>query len=152
MQNIIPFSEVLKQHFIDLNIEWLETYFYVEPHDADLLNNCKEVIIDKGGFIYFYKENDIILGTFALIKVTDTIFELGKMAVSPKSRGKGIGQKMIQFCIDFAESKNWKKIILYSNTKLENSIYIYRKYSFEEIPIEKNNPYSRGNIKMELIL
>ncbi len=152
MQNIIPFSEVLKQHFIDLNIEWLETYFYVEPHDADLLNNCKEVIIDKGGFIFFYKENDKILGTFALIKVTDTIFELGKMAVSPKSRGKGIGQKMMQFCIDFAESKNWKKIILYSNTKLENSIYIYRKYGFEEISIEKNNPYSRGNIKMELIL
>jgi len=152
MKNIIPFSSDLKQHFINLNIEWLETYFYVEPHDAELLNNCEEVIIDKGGFIFFYNENDKILGTFALIKVTDTIFELGKMAVSPKSRGKGIGQKMIQFCIDFAESKNWKKIILYSNTKLENSIYIYRKYGFEEILIEKNNPYSRGDIKMEIKL
>jgi len=152
MQNITPFSEVLKKHFIELNIEWLETYFYVESHDADLLNNCKEVIIDKGGFIYFYKENDKILGTFALIKIMDTVFELGKMAVSPKSRGKGIGQKMMQFCIELAESKNWKKLILYSNTKLENSIYIYRKYDFKEILIEKNNPYSRGNIKMELTL
>ncbi|MCK5637209.1 MAG: GNAT family N-acetyltransferase, partial [Flavobacteriaceae bacterium] len=93
-----------------------------------------------------------ILGTFALIKITANIFELGKMAVSPESRGKGIGQKLMDYCIEFAKSKNWEKLVLYSNTKLENSIYIYRKYGFIEIPIEKNNPYSRGNIKMELEL
>lgn len=152
MANILPYSCELKQHFIDLNIEWLNTYFYVEPHDADLLNNCKEVIIDKGGHIFFYQNNDEILGTFALIKISDTIFELGKMAVSPNSRGIGIGQKLLQFCIDFARSKKWEKIILYSNTKLENSIYIYRKFGFKEILIETNNPYARGNIKMELKL
>ena len=152
MQNIISYSDELKKYFIDLNIEWLETYFYVEQHDADLLNNCKEVIIDKGGFIFFYKENEEVLGTFALIKVTENTFELGKMAVSPKSRGKGIGQKLMVFCVEFAKSKNWEKLLLYSNTKLENSIYIYRKFGFVEIPIEENNPYSRGNIKMELIL
>lgn len=150
MKNIIPFTEGLASHFRDLNVEWLETYFYVEPHDADLLSNCKEEIIDKGGHIFFYQEKDKILGTFALIRITDSIFELGKMAVTPESRGKGIGQFMLKFCIKFAESKNWEKVILYSNTKLENSIYIYRKYGFKEIPIEKNNPYSRGNIKMEL--
>jgi len=152
MQNIISYSDELKKYFIDLNIEWLETYFYVEQHDADLLNNCKEVIIDKGGFIFFYKENEEVLGTFALIKITEDTFELGKMAVSPKSRGKGIGQKLMEYCIKFSKSKNWEKLLLYSNTKLENSIYIYRKFGFVEIPIEENNPYSRGNIKMELIL
>ena len=110
------------------------------------------IIIDKGGYIFFYQERDKILGTFALIKITDSICELRKMAVSPEHRGKGIGQKLMDYCIEFAKSKNWEKLVLYSNTKLENSIYIYRKYGFIEIPIEKNNPYSRGNIKMELEL
>lgn len=152
MKEIIPFSNNLSRHFKDLNIEWLETYFYVEPHDAELLNNCKEVIIDKGGHIFFYQKNGQILGTFALIKVSETVFELGKMAVAPEARGQGIGQKLMQFLIEFSKSKQWKKLILYSNTKLENSIHIYRKYGFNEIPIEANNPYSRGNIKMELTL
>lgn len=152
MNNIIPFSNNLAGHFKGLNLEWLENYFYVEPHDADLLNNCKELIIDQGGFIFFYRENDKILGTFALIKVSNHIFELGKMAVSPNYRHKGIGQKMMQFCIDFSKDKNWDKIILYSNTKLENSIFIYKKYGFLEVPIDKNNPYARSNIKMKLIL
>ncbi|MCF6224431.1 MAG: GNAT family N-acetyltransferase [Flavobacteriaceae bacterium] len=152
MVKIIPYSDSFKQHFIDLNIEWLETYFYVEEHDADLLNNCKKIIIDRGGFIFFYQENDTILGTFALIKVTDSIFELGKMAVSPEVRGKGIGQKLMQFCIAFSKKNKWDKLILYSNTKLENSIYIYRKFGFNKIEIEVENPYARGNIKMELTL
>ena len=147
MENIIPFSGHLAHHFRDLNIEWLETYFYVEQHDADLLNNCKEVIIDKGGFIFFYKENKEILGTFALIKVSDNIFELGKMAVTPKARGKGIGQKLMQFCMEFARSNKWTTLVLYSNTKLENSIYIYRKYGFIEIPMEKTILMTEGILK-----
>lgn len=151
MNNIIPFTNALAFHFRDLNIEWLENYFYVETHDADLLNNCKELIIDQGGYIFFYKEGDAILGTFALIKISDSIFELGKMAVTPKARGKGIGQQLMQFCIGFAKNKKWKKLILYSNTKLENSIYIYRKFGFKDIKMEEIKPYSRGNIKMERV-
>lgn len=38
--------------------------------------------------------------------------------------------------------------MLYSNTKLENAIYIYRKFGFIEITVEPNSPYKRSNIKM----
>ena len=58
------------------------------------------------------------------------VFELTKMAVSPNQRGKKIGQQLMQQCIDFAQSQGFPKLILYSNTRLENAIYIYRKYGF----------------------
>jgi len=80
------------------------------------------------------------------------VFELGKMAVSADSRGMGIGQKMMEFCISFSKKKKWSKLLLYSNTKLDNSIYIYKKFGFDEVPIEKDNPYTRSNIKMQLNL
>lgn len=80
----------------------------------------------------------------------DGLLELTKMAVSPKHRGLKIGQQLMQHCIDYAKSKGLPRIILYSNTKLENAIYIYRKYGFIEIPVEENCPYKRSNIKMEL--
>ncbi len=38
------------------------------------------------------------------------------------------------------------------NTKLENAIYIYKKYGFIEVDLEKDNPYMRSNIKMILEL
>ena len=47
---------------------------------------------------------------------------------------------------------DFEKIILYSNTMLENAIYIYKKHGFIEIPMEEKTPYKRSNIKMELVL
>jgi len=149
---IIPFSSQYSTDFKLLNVEWLEKYFVVEPHDAELLEKSQENIIDKGGFIFLAKLNNKIIGTVALIKIDSQNFELGKMAVSPKVQSLGIGQQIMQYSIDFGKSQHWSNLILYSNTVLENAIYIYRKYGFIEVPIEKDNPYARGNIKMILKL
>lgn len=149
---IIPFDSKYAKNFADLNVEWLEKYFVVEPHDVDLLERCEETIINKGGHIFFAKSEDDIAGTFSLIKIEEGIYELGKMAVSPKFQGQRIGQQLMSFCIDFARDQHWTKLILYSNRILENAIHIYRKYGFTEINLEKDSPYLRSNIKMELIL
>ena len=78
------------------------------------------------------------------------ILELTKMAVLPEARGKKIGQKLLQYCIDFAKEKQLKALLLYSNTRLENAIYLYRKHGFIELELEKDNPYERADIKMLL--
>ncbi len=150
--NIIPFDPKYAKDFASLNVEWLEKYFVVEPLDVELLKNCEETIINKGGYIFFAKVDEKIAGTFSLIKIEEGIYELGKMAVSPKFQGHKIGQQLMRFCIDFAKKQDWKKLILYSNRILENAIYIYTKFGFEEIPIEENPIYKRSNIKMELML
>ncbi|PXX25586.1 GNAT family N-acetyltransferase [Arenibacter sp. ARW7G5Y1] len=150
--SIIPFKACFATRFKDLNVAWLEKYFYVEPKDKVLLENCEANIIDKGGFIFFAQYNDEIVGCFALIKLRDGVFELGKMAVDPEYQGLKIGQALLAFAIEFSKQNMWNKIILYSSTKLENALYIYRKYGFKEIEMEENLPYARGDIKMELII
>lgn len=139
-------------YFRDLNIAWLEEYFAVEPYDRKLLENCKEVIIDSGGFIFFGLAKGKVIGTLALIKLEEGSYELGKMAVDSAYRGQGYGNELLRFVIQFSERHHWKKLQLYSNTRLENSIYLYRKYGFVEIPEEAETPYKRSNIKMELVL
>jgi len=82
----------------------------------------------------------------------NSVVELTKMAVSPGHRGLNIGQQLMQHCISYSKENNINSIILYSSRKLENAIYIYRKYGFIEIPVEENCPYKRCNIKMQLAL
>lgn len=149
---IITYRPDYAQDFKDLNTAWLEKYFWVEPHDEEVLGNPEKYIIEPGGTIFFVKEDDEIIGTVALMKMEIDIFELTKMAITPAAQGKKIGQQLMEHTIKFAKKKNWKKLVIYSNTKLENAIYIYKKYGFTEIPIEENNPYARGDIKMELNL
>ena len=146
------FSKIDSEKFKSLNLEWLNRYFKVEPIDELVLNNPKREIIDKGGFIFMIEKNSDIIGTFAFIKKSEKIYEFSKMAIIPDERGNGYGNKAMKFLIQFAKNKKWSRLILYSNTKLKNSIHLYRKYGFKEIPVEKNLIYSRGNIKMELSL
>lgn len=148
---IIPFREEFNTHFRDLNIAWLEKYFFVEDHDREVLNNAKKHIIDKGGHIFFALYNNKVVGTVAIMNEMEG-YELSKMAVLPKYQGLKIGQLLLQYCIDFAKTKHWNKLLLYSNTVLENAIYIYKKYGFKEVELEPDSPYQRSNIKMVLDL
>ncbi|MCP4976861.1 MAG: GNAT family N-acetyltransferase [Maribacter sp.] len=149
---IIPFNDKYINNFRDLNLAWLEKYFYVEPKDKELLENCEKSIIDKGGHIFFVEYNKDIVGCFSFIKLDDTTYELGKMAVDPNYQGLNIGQQLLKYAIDFAHENNWKKIILYSSTKLDAAIHIYRKFGFEDVVLEQNLPYVRSDVKMELEL
>lgn len=149
---IISFKPEFANDFKELNIAWLKRYFWVEPHDEEVLGKPQKYILDPGGNIFFIKDGDRIIGTVALMKMEDGVFELTKMAVTPQYQGQQLGQKLMEHTIQYARDQSWKKLIIYSNRKLENAIYIYKKYGFVEIPIEQNNPYARGDIKMQLAL
>ena len=149
--NFLNFNKKYSNKFYDLNIEWLESYFYVEKHDRSILSNPEDYIINKGGSILFVSCSNKIVGTVALMPTSDIdTYELTKMAVDPSYRGEKIGQRLLEKIISIAREKKLSKIILYSNKKLENAIYLYNKYKFIEIQLEKNCPYKRANIKMEL--
>lgn len=149
---IISWKQEYSEEFKNMNIYWLEEFFWVEPHDEDVLGNPKKYIIDPGGEIFFAVQDEEVIGCVALMIIRENVFELTKMAVKPIYRGKKTGHKLMRHTIDFAKNKGWKNLIIYSNRKLENAIHLYKKFGFEEIPIEENNPYSRGDIKMKLNL
>lgn len=145
---IIPFSTELAAHIKILNLEWLTKYFKVEPKDKIVLSDPQGQIIDKGGFIFYAKYKDAIIGTVSLIKIDDSVFELSKMAVTDGVQGLGIGTKMLLHCIAVAQENEWDKLILYSNRKLGSAIHLYEKFGFVEIPLEEGI-YERADIKME---
>jgi len=146
---IIPFTDALAGHFAALNRAWVEKYFAIEPLDEIMFANPRQYFIDKGGFIFFATFNDEVAGTFALLKVRDTEFELSKMAVNEKFQGKNIGNKMMEFCLQEAKRMRLEKISLYSNTILGPAIHLYKKYGFVEVP-DFVSEYKRSNIKMEI--
>lgn len=145
---LINYSDELQEPIKTLNYEWLEKYFRVEESDRISLSNPKEEIIDKGGFIFYAKLNDEIVGTASLLKKNETVFELGKMAVTSKAQGHKIGTLLLEHCLAVAKQKHIKTIILYSNTQLASAIHLYKKYGFTKIELEKGL-YERANIKME---
>ena len=46
---IINFDIKYEKKFFDLNIQWLNEYFFVEEYDKKILSNSNKLIIKKGG-------------------------------------------------------------------------------------------------------
>ncbi|MDP3359793.1 MAG: GNAT family N-acetyltransferase [Lutibacter sp.] len=150
--SIIDFEEKYTNDFTQLNFEWLEKYFYIEEYDKKVLLNPQKHILQDGGHILFALINEKVVGTVALIKRENGVFELSKMAVTEEYQGLRIGQKLMYACIDYAGKTGAKRLFLDSNTKLKPAITLYNKVGFKEIPVPKDTPYERCNIRMELFL
>ncbi len=151
---IHEYSSKMKKHFKRLNYEWLEEYFTVEEKDQAILNNPNSKIIKNGGVILFAEFEKEIVGTCALIKHSNNIIELAKMAVAKKFRGRRIGEKLLVAAVDRAKQMGVDKLFLLTNKKLIAANHLYVKNGFQKIPdkILDNKGYSRNTYTMVLNL
>ncbi len=147
---ITTYQPKYEPDFIRLNKEWIENYYSIEPADFDAFENTKRYIIDSGGQIFFaLNSQKEVIGTVALIKHTATQqWELAKMAVSPKERGKGTGYLLGKALIDYAKENQIAHIYLEGNTQLKASIVLYHKLGFKETA-QKIKHYDRVNITLQ---
>lgn len=148
---IISYSPQHKEDFIRLNKAWLGKYFYVEPHDLETFNHIESDIISNGGGIFFCQIEDKIVGTVAVIKVNDKLYELAKMAVDENYQGLKLSNLLMEASIDFVKKQNAEKLFLVSNRILKPALNLYLKYNFVEVPMDETD-YDRADIQMELKL
>lgn len=151
---IIPYSSEYKTAFFELNRQWIERFWQLEPHDIELLSNPEKHIIDRGGYIYVGLYQGKAVGVCALCKCEDSSpfdYELAKLAVNPAIQRKGLGYKLCIAVIEKARELGAHTIFLESNTRLKPAIALYRKLGFKELP-EFHPEYARGNIQMTLKL
>ncbi|MEP6848581.1 MAG: GNAT family N-acetyltransferase [Acidobacteriota bacterium] len=149
---IVEFQERYAKDFAQLNYDWIERAYTVEKHDREILDHPIEQIIQLGGQIFFALIGDKAAGTVALVNSGEEEFELSKMAVSPDSRGFGIGNSLMAACIEYSRRRGKKRVILESNTKQVAAIRLYRKFGFQETPLDPNSLFQRANIRMELAI
>ena len=86
---ILKYHLKYKADFIHLNYEWLNAYFEIEPYDRQVLEDCENHILAKGGHIFFALYNDQVVGTFAYLKHEEGVYELSKWPSKNPSVVKG---------------------------------------------------------------
>jgi len=148
---ILEYEDKYHNDLKKISYEWLKKYELLEPEDEKMLNNPKEVVLDKGGFIFFAKYGEEIVGTSSLVRVDENVFELVKLAVVEKYQGLKIGKMLMEKCLYIAKEKNAKSIILFTNHKLTSAIELYKRFNFKETPFVKNK-YVESDLRMELKL
>jgi DNA-binding MarR family transcriptional regulator/GNAT superfamily N-acetyltransferase len=149
---ILPYRPSLKKYFKQLNLEWLKKDFKIEPPDTKILNDPNTTMIKPGGLVLFAEVDSDIVGTVALKKVNDSVYEICKLAVTKQYRGLGIGRRLVDELIKEAKSRHAQMIILATSPLLIVANNLYKTYGFKETDNDLGilAPYIRKSIVMKL--
>jgi DNA-binding MarR family transcriptional regulator len=149
---IRDWSDDLAKDFYAINAEWIESMFSLEEKDRQILSKPRETIIDPGGFILFVESAELgVVGTCALIKIEEGVFELTKMGVLERARGRRAGEILLETALARASAMNIDTLYLLTSSKCVAAIKLYEKLGFrhdEEIMKKYGAGYARCNVAM----
>ena len=151
--SVRDFTDDLAGAFYEINAAWISQMFVLEENDITLLENPRELIVDKGGAVLFAETPDLgVVGTCAIMKMKDGWFELTKMGVLEAARGRKVGEFLLAATIERARTMGVAdRLYLLTNKKCGPAIHLYEKLGFEhdaEIMRLFGSRYERCDVAM----
>ena len=127
-------SVILREVLIEMDIPRIGSA-YEDPE----INNMYESYQSNRSIYFVVEENNKILGGAGINQLKNgdiNICELQKMYFHKSIRGRGIGDKMIELCLNFAVESNYKKCYIETMPNMVDAQKLYIKKGFKYI----NNP------------
>jgi len=149
---VAPFRRELAGDFRRLNLDWIERLFAVEEPDRKVLDDPEQAVVAKGGMIFFALDGNAVVGTVAMVRITDARYELAKMAVASSHQRRGIGELLGRACKEWAAGKGVQTIFLETNSRLANAIRLYERLGFRHAVDPHPSDYARADVYMELAI
>ncbi len=84
-----------------------------------------------------------IVGSVFLVKKNDVTAKLRLLYVEPTARGLGIGKRLVDECVRFAEQVGYQKITLWTQSCLTAARGIYEKAGFQIVARNNNKSFGK---------
>lgn len=132
--------EEVRNIFIEYS-EFLQVDLCFQDFDKEL-QTLHQVYCPPHGCIILAKQNGQILGCVALKPIGEGVCEMKRLYVRPEARGMGLGRKLVEELIRFAQESSYKAMKLDTVSKLKEAIALYRSVGFVATSPYVYNPLS----------
>ena len=95
-------------------------------------------------------DNDEIIGTVAVKRLSDDVCELKGMYIYKKYHGQGFGRRLAETAVNFARERGFGKMVLDTVSTYENALRLYEKLGF--VPTERYNDNQKADVFMSMEL
>lgn len=110
---------------------------------AEIVANFVKNFDEKYERCWIAEQDGENVGCIFLVKLDEETAKLRMLLVDPKTRGMGLGGKLVDECIRFARQCGYRKMVLWTNSILYSAIHLYEKAGFHKVNEEPQHSYGK---------
>ena len=104
----------------------------LEEDDKFTLHNPDKAYLENGGFLFYAKFKEEIVGCVALKRLNEDTFEFAKLFINPNFRKLGIATKLIERCISRCLENDATELWLQTTMSMPQAHKLYYKLGFND--------------------
>lgn len=129
--------DAMTQYFEELEDRFTEGF-----QDVDALDDASRSFNPPRGLFVVATVDGRPVGCGGVRFLDGTTGEIKRMWVSPTSRGRGLGRRLLARLEEEIRGTGRRRIVLDTNGSLTEAISLYRSHGYVSIPRYNDNPYA----------
>ena len=146
-------GEIVRLH----GVLYADEYSLDNTFEAYVAGPLSEFVLLKdrmGQRIWVVEVAGKVVGCIAIVRNAEGVAQLRWFILTPDTRGKGLGKRLMKEAVNYSREAGYRRIILWTFSELETAIALYKRWGFEKTEEKAHNLWGRDLVeeKYELVL